>query len=99
MKRIFPLVFLVFVVFSCKKDFSRQPVVSTGDFDLAAVIAHGTLVDKEIVDHGFCWNRFKKARSQKLERRFEVRRETYRNSGPAISHKQYFSVNVWKILK
>ena len=59
MKRIFPLVFLVFVVFSCKKDFSRQPVVSTGDFDLAEAIAHGTLVDqgtKDIVDHGFCWD-------------------------------------------
>ena len=59
MKQFFPLVFLVFVVFSCKKDFSRQPVVSTGDFDLAAAIAHGTLVDKgtkDIVDHGFCWD-------------------------------------------
>ena len=59
MKRIFPLLFLVFVVFSCKKDFSRQPVVSTGDFDLAMAIAHGTLVDqgtKDIVDHGFCWD-------------------------------------------
>ena len=50
--------FLVIVV-SCKKDFSRQPVVSTGDFDLAAAIAYGTLVDlgtKEITDHGFCWD-------------------------------------------
>jgi len=59
MKRFFPLVFFVFVVFSCKKDFSRQPVVSTGDFDLAMAIAHGTLVDKgtkDIVDHGFCWD-------------------------------------------
>jgi len=59
MKRFFPLIFLVFVVFSCKKDFSRQPVVSTGDFDLVAAIAHGTLVDqgtKDIVDHGFCWD-------------------------------------------
>jgi len=59
MKRIFPLLFLVFVVFSCKKDFSRQPVVSTGNFDLTAAIAHGTLVDlgtKEITDHGFCWD-------------------------------------------
>ena len=59
MKRFFPLAFLVFVVFSCKKDFSRQPVVSTGDFDLASAIAHGTLVDigtKDIVDHGFCWD-------------------------------------------
>jgi len=48
---------------SCKKDFSRQPVVSTGDFDLAMAIAHGTLVDigtKEILDHGFCWDLFKK---------------------------------------
>jgi len=63
MKRFFPLVFFVFVVFSCKKDFSRQPVVSTGDFDLAMAIAHGTLVDKgtkDIVDHGFCWDLFKK---------------------------------------
>ena len=44
---------------SCKKDFSRQPVVSTGEFDLAAAIAHGILVDrgtKDIVDHGFCWD-------------------------------------------
>jgi len=34
-------------------------VVSTGDFNLALAIAHGTLVDigtKEIVDHGFCWD-------------------------------------------
>ena len=48
-----------FLLFSCKKDFSRQPVVSTGDFDLAAAIAYGTLVDlgtKEITDHGFCWD-------------------------------------------
>jgi len=45
--------------YSCKKDFSRQPVVSTGDFDLASAIANGTLVDlgtKEITDHGFCWD-------------------------------------------
>ena len=61
MKRIFPLIVLVFIVFSCKKDFSRQPVVSTGDFDLAGAIAHGTLTDKgtkDIVDHGFCRDRF-----------------------------------------
>ena len=47
------------ILISCKKDFSRQPVVSTGDFDLAVAIAHGTLVDqgtKDIVDHGFCWD-------------------------------------------
>ena len=51
---------LVLTLFhSCRKDFSRQPVVSTGDFDLAAAIAHGSLVDqgtKDIVDHGFCWD-------------------------------------------
>ena len=59
MKRILPLVFLVFVVFSCKKDFLRQPVVSTGEFDLTAAIAHGNLIDKgtkDIIDHGFCWD-------------------------------------------
>jgi len=34
-------------------------VITTGDMDLAAAIAHGTLVDKgtkEITDHGFCWD-------------------------------------------
>ena len=50
---------IILIQVSCKKDFSRQPVVSTGDFDLATAIAHGTLVDKgtkDIVDHGFCWD-------------------------------------------
>ena len=64
--------------FHCKKDFSRQPVVTTGDFDLAMAIAHGTLVDpgtREITNHGFCWDSFKKARSQKYECKFEVRRK------------------------
>ena len=45
--------------FHCKKDFSRQPVVTTGDFDLAMAIAHGTLIDpgtREITNHGFCWD-------------------------------------------
>jgi len=56
------IIFLIlcsYFLFSCKKDFSRQPVVTTGDFDLAMAIAHGTLVDlgtKEITDHGFCWD-------------------------------------------
>ena len=56
---LFILFFFFFCIVSCKKDFSRQPVVSTGEFDLAAAIAHGTLVDpgtKDIVDHGFCWD-------------------------------------------
>ena len=55
----FLMIILVSIVSSCKKDFSRQPVVTTGDFDLASAIAHGTLVDlgtKEIIDHGFCWD-------------------------------------------
>jgi len=44
--RISLLIFLIaLITASCKKDFSRQPVVSTGDFELAAAIAHGTLVD------------------------------------------------------
>ena len=59
MKLFYWTIFFILVFCSCKKDFSRQPVVSTGDFDLAAAIAHGTLVDlgtKEITDHGFCWD-------------------------------------------
>ena len=54
-----PSTILLSLGLSCKKDFSRQPVVSTGDFELANAIAHGTLVDlgtKEITDHGFCWS-------------------------------------------
>jgi len=53
------VVILIINSISCKKDFSRQPVVSTGDFDLASAIAKGTLVDlgtKEITEHGFCWD-------------------------------------------
>jgi len=61
MKNFKPFLLLCFLVFltSCKKDFSRQPVVSTGDFDMATAVAHGTLVDqgsKDIIDHGFCWD-------------------------------------------
>jgi len=61
MKNFKPFLLLCFLVFltSCKKDFSRQPVVSTGEFGLAAAIAHGILVDqgtKDILDHGFCWD-------------------------------------------
>ena len=61
MKSIVTFIVLIsgFFFFHCKKDFSRQPVVSTGDFDLALAIAHGTLVDpgtREISNHGFCWD-------------------------------------------
>jgi len=59
-KKYIWFLFIVWVAaFSCKKDFSRQPIVSTGEFDLTMAIAHGTLVDlgtKEITDHGFCWD-------------------------------------------
>jgi uncharacterized protein (TIGR02145 family) len=47
------------ITFSCKKDIPRRAVVTTGNFELAMAIAHGTLVDKgneEIDDHGFCWD-------------------------------------------
>jgi len=56
---IWHLLIIIVTVFSCKTDFSRQPVVSTGYFDLAGAIAHGTLVDQGangITDHGFCWD-------------------------------------------
>ena len=59
MKLFYWTLFFLLVICSCKKDFSRQPVVSTGEFDLAMAIAHGNLVDKgtkDIVDHGFCWD-------------------------------------------
>jgi uncharacterized protein (TIGR02145 family) len=47
------------IVFSCNKDIPRRAVVTTGNFDLAQAMAHGTLVDKGsqgITDHGFCWD-------------------------------------------
>lgn len=45
-KKFIWILFIAWVAaFSCIKDFSRQPVVSTGDFDLATAIVHGTLVD------------------------------------------------------
>ncbi|TSA24132.1 MAG: hypothetical protein D4R67_12420, partial [Bacteroidetes bacterium] len=61
MKRVVLLIVLFSGLFfvHCKKDFSRRPVVTTGDFDLAVAIAHGTLVDpgtREITNHGFCWD-------------------------------------------
>ena len=58
-KNISVFIVICIILVSCKKDFSRQPVVSTGEFDLAMAIAHGTLVDigtKDIVEHGFCWD-------------------------------------------
>ena len=59
MKNISLIIVICILIVSCKKDFSRQPVITTGNFDLATAIAHGTLVDqgtKDIVDHGFCWD-------------------------------------------
>jgi len=59
-KKFFWLMILPGIILvSCKKDFSRQPAVSTGAFDRALATAQGILVDagtREISDHGFCWD-------------------------------------------
>ncbi|MEI7525206.1 MAG: hypothetical protein WCJ95_12790 [Mariniphaga sp.] len=53
------LSFFGILVFSCKKDFSRQPDVITNVFDKANAIASGRLIDigsDAISGHGFCWD-------------------------------------------
>ncbi|MCX6286525.1 MAG: hypothetical protein NTY96_05375 [Bacteroidetes bacterium] len=53
------LVIFLSLIFSCRKDFSRQAAVVTNGFDKPSATASGKVIDMgkgPMADHGFCWD-------------------------------------------